>query len=271
MKSRYRGFTIVELLIVISVIGVLAAVSIVAYSGIGSMANDAAVKSELGMMYRSLLAYEATHGSENAFDSGGDYFELSNEGDMGAFNGTPFTEDGEAVMKEMLGISPSSRSYYQNSEEAAILLKWDYIWYKDSDTGAWRWRYGPVLYARSASGRVFKHDGSGATQDYGQDNEEIVESLKNEINNLLAEIEEIDRCYAGTGDPEWCGDMSDWPPIEEWRQWRGEEMERVEEMRQELHSIENNGFSLSSVFQSCGSSFIFHPTTGRWYLVANSC
>ena len=44
---RNRGFTIVELLIVIVVIAILAAISIVAYNGVQNRANDSALKSDL--------------------------------------------------------------------------------------------------------------------------------------------------------------------------------------------------------------------------------
>jgi prepilin-type N-terminal cleavage/methylation domain-containing protein len=45
--THLRGFTIVELLIVIVVIGILAAITIVAFSGVTTRANDAAVQSDL--------------------------------------------------------------------------------------------------------------------------------------------------------------------------------------------------------------------------------
>jgi prepilin-type N-terminal cleavage/methylation domain-containing protein len=48
MKYKNQtGFTIVELLIVIVVIGILAAISVVAYNGIQNRANDTAVQTDL--------------------------------------------------------------------------------------------------------------------------------------------------------------------------------------------------------------------------------
>lgn len=44
---RRKGFTIVELLIVIVVIGILAAITIVAYNGVQNRGNDAAVQADL--------------------------------------------------------------------------------------------------------------------------------------------------------------------------------------------------------------------------------
>lgn len=49
-SSSPHGFTIVELLIVIVVIGILAAITIVSYGGIQGKANDAAIKSDLKHM-----------------------------------------------------------------------------------------------------------------------------------------------------------------------------------------------------------------------------
>jgi prepilin-type N-terminal cleavage/methylation domain-containing protein len=52
------GFTIVELLIVIVVIGILAAIVIVAYNGVQNSANDASVRSDLGQFLRKYEEYK---------------------------------------------------------------------------------------------------------------------------------------------------------------------------------------------------------------------
>lgn len=57
-----RGFTIVELLIVIVVIGILAAISIIAYNGIQSRAQAAAVSSALDQTNRKLALYAVDNG-----------------------------------------------------------------------------------------------------------------------------------------------------------------------------------------------------------------
>lgn len=49
-----RGFTIVELLIVIVVIGILATVAVVSYNGITRSANEVAVRAEMSSMAKTL-------------------------------------------------------------------------------------------------------------------------------------------------------------------------------------------------------------------------
>ena len=62
MNQKAHGFTIVELLIVIVVIGILAAISIVAYNGVSNQANDSAVKSDLRNFASKIQQYHATTG-----------------------------------------------------------------------------------------------------------------------------------------------------------------------------------------------------------------
>lgn len=57
-----KGFTIVELLIVIVVIGLLASVSVVAYRGVAERAKYSAVKSDLSNTAKQLGLYKAENG-----------------------------------------------------------------------------------------------------------------------------------------------------------------------------------------------------------------
>lgn len=60
--ARGRGFTIVELLIVIVVIAILAAITVVAYTGVQSQAKTSQIQANLKSAYIALEAYKAEHG-----------------------------------------------------------------------------------------------------------------------------------------------------------------------------------------------------------------
>ena len=62
-KSESKGFTIVELLVVIVVIGILAAITIVSYTGISDKATAASIQSDLTSAKKQLNLYYVDHGS----------------------------------------------------------------------------------------------------------------------------------------------------------------------------------------------------------------
>lgn len=71
MQKSIRGFTIVELLIVIVIIAVLAAITIVAYNGIQARANTSAVLSDLQTASKKIAIYELDNGRYPSGANGG--------------------------------------------------------------------------------------------------------------------------------------------------------------------------------------------------------
>lgn len=61
-SKKTAGFTIVELLIVIVIIGILAAITIVAYNGIQTRARDAARQSDMASIKTALQRYNIDNG-----------------------------------------------------------------------------------------------------------------------------------------------------------------------------------------------------------------
>ena len=62
-QTKSRGFTIVELLIVIIVIAILAAITIVAYNGVQNRAHSSAQKATAVSLAKKLEAYNAVSGA----------------------------------------------------------------------------------------------------------------------------------------------------------------------------------------------------------------
>jgi type IV pilus assembly protein PilA len=57
-----QGFTLVELLVVILIIGILAAIAIPAFLSQTGKANDSAAKTQVGTLQTTMQAYAAEHG-----------------------------------------------------------------------------------------------------------------------------------------------------------------------------------------------------------------
>ena len=62
---KQRGFTIVELLIVIVVIGILAAIVIVAFNGVQDRAVTTTIKSDLGGIHKQLATFKVDSPTES--------------------------------------------------------------------------------------------------------------------------------------------------------------------------------------------------------------
>lgn len=71
-KHKQVGFTIVELLIVIVVIAILAAITIVAYNGMQQRSRDSARAQDIASIKKALLMYQADNGGmRTTFSYGG--------------------------------------------------------------------------------------------------------------------------------------------------------------------------------------------------------
>lgn len=71
MKKTTSGFTIVELLIVIVVIAILAAISVVAYTGVQARSRDSIRKQDLANLAKATQLYAVDHGDYAESGCGG--------------------------------------------------------------------------------------------------------------------------------------------------------------------------------------------------------
>ena len=70
MKKATSGFTIVELLIVIVVIGILAAITVVAYNGIQIRARDNIRKSDIAVLVKAIELFRTDYGEAPPANTG---------------------------------------------------------------------------------------------------------------------------------------------------------------------------------------------------------
>lgn len=94
---RTKGFTIVELLIVIVVIAILAAITIVAFNGVQQRAQNSAILSSVRATSKLIKSYKVTYGT---YPSLGGYCATS-DNSCTNYNPAPVTSNNAAWMSEL--------------------------------------------------------------------------------------------------------------------------------------------------------------------------
>lgn len=97
---RRAGFTIVELLIVIVVIAILAAITIVAFNGIQQRAKTTAKVSTVQQAVKLILLYKAAQGNYPRSQSDGTYC-LTADNACTSYNGTVHVGPNAALMNDL--------------------------------------------------------------------------------------------------------------------------------------------------------------------------
>lgn len=100
-QTKSRGFTIVELLIVIVVIAILAAITIVAYNGIQNRANTSAAQSAASNVAKKAEAYNAA-GPTGSYPVSTANFNAVTESELngtGITLGTPSANNGKTTVR----------------------------------------------------------------------------------------------------------------------------------------------------------------------------
>jgi len=92
-QDKYRGFTIVELLIVIVILAILVAIVIVAYSGIQERAREAKIDADLAQIEKAILLARINTNQTLIGITGSGW---TGEGCMTAINGRDLTDTSDA-------------------------------------------------------------------------------------------------------------------------------------------------------------------------------
>lgn len=112
MSKRAYGFTIVELLIVVVVVAILAAISIVAYTGIQNRASDSALQSDLRNIGSKLAEYHAIHG----------HYPTANATTISGLEPIPITEQAYDLSVNNLYVCLGTNASSGNPMAAAVAL-----------------------------------------------------------------------------------------------------------------------------------------------------
>lgn len=114
MNSRKRGFTLVELLVVMAILGILATIALVSFRSSQIKARDAKRKADLRQIASALELYFNDHG-KYPDDAGGAIVSCGVDGDQPCVWGDPngageFRDDRGTIYMKVLAVDPTSGS-----------------------------------------------------------------------------------------------------------------------------------------------------------------
>ena len=125
-QKRYRGFTIVELLIVVVVIAILAAISVVSYNGISNRASDTVVMAALDQAQKQIQ--------------------------LESVEGSVWSEPDGNFDQKLQWLNENITPQFKSDHRIGMIVshRWDYIEHEP-----WQITKGVSLSALSSSGKVF--------------------------------------------------------------------------------------------------------------------
>lgn len=125
--KKDRGFTIVELLIVIVVIAILAAITIVAYNGVQKRANASAAQSGANILQKKAEAFNASQSKYPTTTA--DFNSVAESSLIGSglsLIGTPVAGTGKTSLKYEYCILGSTAPTTASTATGARITYWDY-------------------------------------------------------------------------------------------------------------------------------------------------